>query len=228
MAEGVRPVVWISHGHGEPCASCRGEIAKGVFVQIDPQHGARCMECAGLADLVYLPAGDPALTRRALALSSRSAVVVKFSRARKRNERQGVLVDAQAVEQAEKACKADAARREGQRARRLVRDEAAERAYLARFTAEILAEFPACPRDEAETIARRACEKYSGRVGRSAAAKALEPGAIVLAVRAHVRHHHTGYDDLLARGLEPSEARPLVANEIEDVLDRWRRDSRRR
>ena len=50
---------------------------------------------------------------------------------------------------------------------------------------------------------------------------------MTLAVRAHVRHHHTRYDDLLAEGLEPSEARPLVAGAIEDQLARWRGQSSR-
>ena len=71
---------------------------------------------------MLLPSGDPALTRRALALSARSAVVVKFSRARKRHERQGVLVELAALEQAQAECARGAARREAQRARRRVRE----------------------------------------------------------------------------------------------------------
>jgi hypothetical protein len=72
----------------------------------------------------------------------------------------------------------------------------------------VLELFPGCPRAEAEAIAQRACAKSSGRVGRSAAAKAEE--AVMLAVRAHLRHHYTGYEDLLAQGLEPFEARPVL------------------
>ena len=41
--------------------------------------------------LVFLPSGDAALTRRARKASKLSAVVVQFSRTRKRSERQGVL-----------------------------------------------------------------------------------------------------------------------------------------
>ena len=44
------------------------------------------------ADLVFLPAGNATLSRRAKQASRLSAVVVRFSRARKRYERQGVLV----------------------------------------------------------------------------------------------------------------------------------------
>jgi hypothetical protein len=43
-----------------------------------------CMTCADLEHLVFLPRGDTALTRRARKHSSLSAVVVRFSRARKR------------------------------------------------------------------------------------------------------------------------------------------------
>ncbi len=51
----------------------------------------------GLGDLVFLSAGDAALTRRAKKASGRSAVVVRFSRARKRYERQGLLVEEAAL-----------------------------------------------------------------------------------------------------------------------------------
>lgn len=59
-----------------------------------------CMKCAGFRDFVFLPAGDPLLTRRARKYSTKSAVVVKFSRARKRYERQGLLVQEEAFRQA--------------------------------------------------------------------------------------------------------------------------------
>ena len=51
------------------------------------------MNCVGFGDLVYLPAGDANLTRRVKAKSQRTAVVVRFSRSRKRYERQGLLVE---------------------------------------------------------------------------------------------------------------------------------------
>jgi hypothetical protein len=51
--------------------------------------------------LVFLPAGDPGLTRRAHRVSELSAVVVRFSRSRKRYERQGLLVEGAALTQAD-------------------------------------------------------------------------------------------------------------------------------
>jgi hypothetical protein len=51
-----------------------------------------------------LAAGDASLTRRAKAASTLSAVVVRFSRARKRYECQGILVEEDALTTAELQC----------------------------------------------------------------------------------------------------------------------------
>jgi len=59
--------------------------------------GPACLHCAGLDDLEFLAAGDALLTRRVKAKSARYAVVVRFSRARGRYERQGVLAEPQAL-----------------------------------------------------------------------------------------------------------------------------------
>lgn len=70
-------------------------------------------------------------------------------------------------------------------------------------------------------IAEHACRKYSGRVGRSAAAKDLKPKAIRLAVIAHIRHSETAYDRHLADGLSREEARREVQAAIQSVLTSW-------
>jgi hypothetical protein len=59
--------------------------------------GPACLRCVGLDDLAFLPRGDALLTRRVKAKSTRSAVVVRFSRSRKRYERQGLLVEPHAL-----------------------------------------------------------------------------------------------------------------------------------
>jgi len=66
-----------------------------------------------------------------------------------------------------------------------------------------------------------ACRKYSGRVGRSASAKALDANAVRLAVTAHIRHAETDYDDLLLKMVDRSEARMLVRDAVSDILDKW-------
>jgi hypothetical protein len=64
--------------------------------------GPACLRCVGLGDLAYLPAGDALLTRRAKVKSTRYAVVVRFSRTRRRYERQGLLVEPQALADAQR------------------------------------------------------------------------------------------------------------------------------
>ena len=55
--------------------------------------GPACLRCVGLNDLEFVPAGDALLSRRVKAKSTRWAVVVRFSRSRRRYERQGLLVE---------------------------------------------------------------------------------------------------------------------------------------
>lgn len=61
----------------------------------------------------------------------------------------------------------------------------------------------------------------SGRVGRSAAGRALDARAVELAVAASVRHEDTGYDDLLMSGLDRAEARDQVRGHLQGILDEW-------
>jgi hypothetical protein len=75
------------------CHRCGG--SGGLLVMENP--GPACLRCVGLDDLEFLAAGDALLTRRVKARSAKSAVVVRFSRARKRYERQGLLVEPQAL-----------------------------------------------------------------------------------------------------------------------------------
>lgn len=64
--------------------------------------GPSCLRCAGLDDLEFLPAGNATLTRRAKEKSVRRAVIVRWARARKRYERQGLLVEKTALADAER------------------------------------------------------------------------------------------------------------------------------
>ena len=49
---------------------------------------------------------------------------------------------------------------------------------------------------------------------------------VLLAVRAHARHAHTEYDDLLAFGWDREEARARVRLAIDDILAKWSRRPR--
>jgi hypothetical protein len=162
------------------------------------------------------------LTRRAKASSRLSAVVVRFSRARKRYERQGVLVEEQALERAERECLADEQARARRREREAARRAGEDVDLQARMALEIGRLFPDCPADRAESIARHAAQRGSGRVGRTAAGRALDHEALELAVAASVRHQDTGYDELLMSGIDRAAARERVGDQVRGVLDRWR------
>ena len=97
-----------------------------------------CLACAGFGDLEFLAAGDMALTRRATKHSARNAVVVRFSRTRKRYERQGVLVEISALEKAERECAEDADERAAGRAREAVRWREEDRKLVARMAGELV------------------------------------------------------------------------------------------
>ena len=49
-------------------------------------------------------------------------------------------------------------------------------------------------------IAAHACEKHSGRVGRTANAKNFNVEMIDLAVEAHIRHKETNYENEFGKG----------------------------
>jgi hypothetical protein len=77
------------------CGSC-GTAGTGLLLMQDDEP--HCLPCVQLDHLVYLPAGDAGRTRRARKASNLTAVVVRFSRTRKRYERQGLLVEPQALD----------------------------------------------------------------------------------------------------------------------------------
>jgi hypothetical protein len=204
------------------CAECGTELLKGSLLRMEKQKPL-CLECADLDHLVFLPRGDVALTRRSRKHSVLSAVVVRFSRSRKRYERQGLLVESGALERAQEECLSDEGKRRIAREKGSLARDRADNQYVAQFVDCIRSRYPDCPPGEAEAIAKRACEKYSGRVGRSSLAKSFDATAIDLAVKAHVRHTYTDYDRLLSRGWERTEARSAVSDRVTEIMERWRR-----
>ena len=199
------------------CAECGGT---GDFLVME-DVGSLCLTCADMDHLVFVPAGDAALTRRARQASSLSAVVVRWSRARKRYERQGILAEEPALRQAEERCLADSEARLRRRGRDTIRRAAQDLQFQSRMAQEIRRLFPGCPGGRTDAIARHAGLRGSGRVGRSAAGRALDEDAITLAVIASVRHEDTDYDSLLMSGLPRADARDRVRPAIDRVLAAW-------
>jgi hypothetical protein len=200
------------------CTECSGS---GDLLLMEAD-GPICMDCADLGHLVFLSRGDAALTRRAKAASSLSAVVVRFSRARKRYERQGLLVEEAALDHAEAQCLADQDARARRQRREQERRANQDVVFMAAFAEAIAGLFPCCPPERAEAIAAHAAARGTGRVGRSKAGQALDPDAVTLAVVAAIRHTDTGYDQLLMSGIPRDEARARIRPDIERTLDRWR------
>jgi hypothetical protein len=203
------------------CGECGENLGPHAWITLAGEKGAVCLACADLEHLLFLPSGDAALTRRARKHSGLSAVVLEWSRARKQYERQGLLVEAQALEKAEEECLADEEVRRRRREREASRREVLDRQYVAQFAARVRELFPRCPPGREWDIAEHACLKYSGRVGRSTSGKALDEQAVRLAVVAHVRHEETDYDELLARGHDRCEARAAVQHAVARVLEKW-------
>ncbi len=215
-------LVFISSQKGT-CGECQSELADGAWIMLDRDKGALCLNCADLDHLEFLPSGDPALTRRSKKYSKLYAVVLQWSKRRKRYERQGLLVELEAIEKAEQECLADQEIRERRRERDALRRQELDTKYVKDFAAKIEELYPSCPPGKAKTIAEHACQKYSGRVGRTAAAKSFSERMIELAVLAHIRHTETQYDDLLLSGVDRWEARLMVEADVLGILDQWQK-----
>src|ERR1700730_6370392 len=190
--------VFISNRESK-CDDCGEELGRKAWITLEREKGALCLSCADLDELVFLPTGDAALTRRARKHSALSAVVLKFSRARRRYERQGLLVEESALQQAETECLADIEIRARRAERERIRREDFDQQYIQAFANRVRELFPHSPKGREQEIAEHACRKYSGRVGRSAAAKSFDEEAVRLAVLAHIRHRETDYDQLLGK-----------------------------
>jgi hypothetical protein len=203
------------------CGECGENLGRSAWITLVEDKGALCLSCADLDHLVFLPSGDAALRRRARKYSALAAVVLKWIRARKRYERQGLLVRAEALEKAEQECLADSEARARRQERERERRAELDRQYVERFAKAVRDLFPCCPAGRENEIAEHACLKYSGRVGRSAAAKRFDEEAIRLAVVAHIRHAETPYDELLARGYDRLDARAMAREAVEKVRERW-------
>src|SRR5262249_33623436 len=214
--------VFISH-RDSTCDECGDSLGRQAWITLAREKGALCLACADLDHLVFLPSGDAALTRRAKKHSTLSAVVLKWSRARKRYERQGLLVQEAALAEAERECLADQEVRARRSERESEKRAELDREYVQAFAARVREIYPACPKRREQEMAEHACEKDSGRVGRSAAAKSLDEDSLRCAVVARVRHREANYDELLGRGWFRGEARARVRDVVERICREWER-----
>lgn len=194
------------------------------------ERAIRREELRAHPDRAFVPRGDPALTRALLARGALRVVDVR----RGKLEQVGVAATPASIEAARAELAATAARRAVARARSRERREREEEDYQADFDAAVRRLFPSIPDRDREAIVARTCEVGSRRVGRSAAAKALEDEPVVLAVRAWIRHAHTDYDERLERaglgrpfGRASKEARRAarraIRARVDEVAAAWAR-----
>ncbi|KAH8197143.1 hypothetical protein TruAng_008709 [Truncatella angustata] len=78
---------------------------------------------------------------------------------------------------------------------------------------------PKAPDGEIPTIVARAMQKGSGRVGRTSKIDIEDKAR--LAVRAHIRHCHTDYDNLLKKGTNRDIARSQTVTNVDNTLKAW-------
>jgi hypothetical protein len=112
------------------CDECGEDLGRKAWIRLAGEKGCLCLSCADLDHLAFLPAGDAALTRRSRKHSTLPPAVLRWSRARKRYERQGGLVELAALEKAEAECLVDVEVRERRRERAAQRRAALDQAYV--------------------------------------------------------------------------------------------------
>ncbi|MGB8479366.1 MAG: DUF2293 domain-containing protein [Acidobacteriaceae bacterium] len=173
MVRDSQEVVVYSVLRDSQCSQCQQELPQGSLLTIHDGQPL-CLRCAGMGHLTFLPAGNTVLTRRTRMHSKLWAVVVRFSRARKRYERQGLLVEEEALTLAQEKCRVDENLRQGRRIQAAEHRKEEDRALVETMQSKILEMFPNCPSTDAETIVRHTSVRGSGRVGRSKSGRDLE------------------------------------------------------
>lgn len=203
------------------CSECHENLGTQAWIFLNREKGALCLSCSDLDHLEFLPSGNMALTIRAKKYSSLCAVVLRWSGSRKHYERQGLLVQREALEKAEEECLKDEDTRQRRRLREAELRKQIDQNYINQFAERIRELYPKCPAGREKEITEHTCQKYSGRVGRTAAAKAFDETTVKLAVIAHIRHVLTNYDELLSKGYERFEAREAVSEKVFNILSIW-------
>jgi hypothetical protein len=156
--------VFITSGESV-CSECGEKLGHQAWITLAGEKGALCLPCADLDHLVFLSSGDAALTRRSAKYSTLAAVVLKWSRARKRYERQGILVEEAALQRAEQECLADADARARRKEREAERRAEFDQEYVQRFAARVRELYLGCPAGRERVIANMLARNTAGGWG---------------------------------------------------------------
>ena len=148
----------------------------------------------------FLPRGEAYVTRK-VKQGPHWILKGRYNRKGGYTPVKGLYAPAQAIAAAQAEATATAAKREQVRRKAQLRREKTDERYQEEFEQACLdfLDFASAHTDLAREIASStahwACEKHSGRVGRTSLIDLQEKAA--LAVRAHIRHRYTDYEDNL-------------------------------
>ncbi len=205
------------------CSQCQVRIPKGgLFVAESETEKGTCFNCSAFVSYTFLPTGDAALTRRSKKYSTRCGILMVWNPRRKRFERKGQYVEQAAIDQAKMECLADQDIRQVKNKKAAIKRAEADKIYIQNFALAIRKRYPSCPIKREFEIAGHACEKHSGRVGRTANAKQFDNHMIDLAVEAHIRHKETNYDQQFGSGKRKREIRSNVKFDIQRIMVKWK------
>lgn len=205
------------------CQKCNKKIEKGdFFVSESEKTKGICFSCSPFGNYYLLPPGDVAMTRRSKKHSKLCGVLQEWNQRRRRYERKGQYVEAIAVEKAHLECESDKEKRAINNEKAAVIRTVKDKIYIVQFAKIIRSYYPNCPKNREQEIAQHACEKYSGRVGRSASAKEFDEKMVDLAVEAHIRHSETNYDAQFGKGKGKKEIRADVKSDIKKTMHKWK------
>ncbi len=221
--ETPRQNIFLTRKEKLTCLECGHKISLGeAYVAESEDSRGTCFSCSPFVEYTLLPPGNVALTRRSKKHSANCGVVFVWNQRRKRYDRKGQYVEAEAIRKAQIECAADEEIRTKKNDKAAIVREVKDKEYIQAFAKAIRTYYTNCPPHREFEIAQHACEKYSGRVGRTAYAKVFDIKMIELAVEAHIRHTETNYDDQFGKGKRKKEIRSDVKDSIKWILSSWK------
>lgn len=87
------------------------------------------------------------------------------------------------------------------------------------FEAVTRREFPLMPPESLPMVLHMALQKRKGKVGRTGTLSSRDKAH--LAVRAHIRHSETPYEQLMESGMSREQARDMVAPQVDTIAQSW-------
>jgi hypothetical protein len=205
------------------CAGCGLGIllSSGSRFKKEGENGF-CLKCAGLNHLVFLPSGNPTLTRRASKYSSVKAIVKQINLTYKGYERIGILVEEVALQKAREECIFEEKNPDIASSQKSRKQDKFESHYIETFSIQIQSHYPSCSKEDVLKIAAFAYRNYLGKTRPSFSFKKLNSENIDLAVRIHVLHYYTNYSELHRLGRDTENVRNQLLSTVNEIIGKWK------